>query len=127
MIVRAGYLALPLVCGSALGADLGCRANPNLIGACYQDRGTLMPSADIGLVLSVPGVRPSVVVRAAPGSDRDLPAAIESLYTDVTRTTITGDFLACPIPEQRNQFERGFLKYVCVESGSDLTIHAWGK
>jgi hypothetical protein len=112
-----------LACGEAIGADLGCKKNPNLTGACYRLNGTIMESADVGWVLHVPG-RPNehYVVRPAPESNRLLPNSLSRFEERIPPESLGGAFVVCPIPEQFNQFDPGFLKFVCIESGSNIVV-----
>jgi hypothetical protein len=105
-------------------ADLGCETNPNLTGPCSLVHGTIMPTADIGLVLATGQQSRAIVLAPAPGSTHALSRELDRLDADWLRTTITGDFVICPIPELKNQFGPGFLKYACVVSGTHLVTNS---
>jgi len=106
-----GALALP----AAAATDTGCtQANPVVTGRCRIVHGTVMPTADVGVILDVPGERTLVLSPPPRGGVRT-----RSKWKDPTNKwsssdVVEGAFLVCPLPEQPNQFGRGFLRYGCI-------------
>jgi hypothetical protein len=124
MITRATLFAATLASATAHAADPGCRTNPHLVGACYRLHGTLMMSADVLWVMAIPGdPHRELVVRPAPGSNNWLPKALARYGREIPPNTLTADFLVCPIPEQQTQFEPGYLKFICVDAGSNIVVN----
>jgi hypothetical protein len=102
--------------------DHSCaQGNPAVKGQCYIVRGTVSPSADIGMVLGVPNER-TIVLWPPRGSDDYAPREVEGRLNDLIKSNVSidGTFLVCPLPEQPNQFERGFLRYGCISKALDM-------
>jgi len=114
-------LGLTLPGAAAEGPSNRCvQANPAVAGQCYLVQGTASPSADVGMVLGVQGER-TIVLWPPPGSNVYAPPEVEGPL-DTMRVGVTGRFLVCPLPEQPNQFDRGFLRYGCISQAYDLRV-----
>ena len=125
MLVRTIFYAALLLPGLANAKDIGCKGNPKLTGSCYQASGEIVPSADVGYVFAVAGNPKAKAIRAAPRSDKDLPWSVaDMLNTNVLVTTVMGDFVVCPIPEQPSQFHRHEVQFVCIESAQNVVVQS---
>ncbi len=113
--------------GPAAGANTAAkrcvRANPAVTGLCYAVHGTAQMSADIGMTLGVPGQK-TIVLWPPPGTDVYAPPEVEApLDEGPPMVSVEGQFLVCPLPEEPNQFGRGFVRYGCISRASAVTVH----
>jgi hypothetical protein len=69
--VKAGALIITsAICVSgALAAERGCKTSHTLIGRCYVVRGKISAATEIGLYLEISGVKKTLIITTAPGSD----------------------------------------------------------
>ncbi len=113
-------ITLLVPCG-AMALDVGCRGNPHLTGACYSASGEVVMSAEIGYVFGPLGRQRGSAIRAAPESERAVPSALSRAIKPHPFWELAGDFLVCPIPEQKNQFKRHEVQFVCIASARNST------
>jgi hypothetical protein len=91
-----------------------CKQNVPNPSRCFFVDGTVMPSADVGLVLGTTDEH-TLVIRSALPTEPGIPDDLEQVFASYPlRATVSGHFEVCPIPDQKTQFAPGFLKFVCI-------------
>lgn len=97
---------------------LGCKANPQVVGACYSVRGRMSayngtPGLRIWPVGThrLLGILPDEEPASVPENIRELVGVDKHIY---------GHFLVCPFTKSKP----GTMQYVCIEAVSDVHVES---
>jgi hypothetical protein len=102
----------------AVAVELGCKGNPSLAGQCFMVRGSINITGDAGPALWPATARRPLIVRAANGSDHDLPTVVESVLLDDLYASVSGDFEVCPVSAQPPSNDQ----FICVEKATNIAV-----
>jgi hypothetical protein len=122
MRVIPAALALAAAFPALAAQDAGCKGNPGLTGRCYEQWGSIGLTADAALALgpATSGER-RLLVRAAPGSEHDIPLNVSDALWDDLQASVAGQFEVCPVPRDPSYPDE---QAICVErSISPLQIN----
>src|SRR5580704_17302129 len=112
-------LLISLVSLPAFAADLGCKANPALLGRCYLVQGKITVDPGIEAVFNRDDSKSRLIIRPAPGSTKALPDNVQDAFRNYRVVSVHGSYEVCPIPSQP-PFES--QRFACVNSASDLSF-----
>jgi hypothetical protein len=118
------FLVIFLLAVPVFGEHAKCKANPQVVNACYIVHGrATFGNGTPGLRIWPVGTKRMLGITAGPvADDADEPIAPRNLLKHFDgKSWVYGDFEVCPFTAER----KGYMQMVCVESASNLVVKHW--